>query len=282
MTKLKMVAGLGLAAIAGVALGCGSGGTTSSPASRVSPPQQVTVLARAHSFSAPKLDALHAGLVNLTVRDVSGLPHGAGFVRLNPGVSARRAMKIVGGDNIPAKVPFTLLGGVPQLQPGGTWQATLNFAPGRYAMFDDGQNQKGMLHAFTVRAGASTQAAPPRTVGTIDMRDFAFGMHLPKNWDGRGVVKVPNTGRQMHELTFVRMSSRAEERKLTAELHKGYPSGPEPKGITFAQGATSPGQTAYVRLNLKPGRYLAVCLMPDPKTGKPHTALGMLSTLTVR
>jgi hypothetical protein len=283
MKTVRIASALALAAIAAAAGGCGSGGgggkASSTPSAAA--PQRVTVLANAHSFSAQGIDSLRAGLVSFTVRDVSRVPHGAGFVRLDPGVSAARAMKILGGDNIPAHLPFTLLGGVPQLQPGGTWQATLNLGPGRYAMFDDGENGKGMLRRFAVAARSGAQAVPPKTVGTIDMRDFSFGMHLPRNWNGKGVVKVPNTGRQMHELTFVRMSSAAEERKLTAELRKGYPSGPEPKGITFALGGTSPGQTAYVRLDLGPGRYLAICLMPDPKTGKPHTALGMLSTLTV-
>jgi hypothetical protein len=283
MKRLSIASALALAAVAPVAAGCGSGGGGSkTTASQAPAPQQVTVLAHKQSFSAQGLDSLHAGLVSFTVRDVSGVPHGAGFARLKPGISAARAQKIVGGDNIPPHLPFTLLGGVPQLQPGGSWRATLNLAPGRYAMFDDGENAKGMLRSFSVGARTGARAAPPRTVGTIGMRDFAFDMHLPKNWNGKGVVKVPNSGRQMHELTFVRMSSRAEERKLTGELRKGYPSGPEPKGITFAQGGTSPGQTAYVHLDLGPGRYLLVCLMPDPKTGKPHTALGMLSTLTVR
>jgi hypothetical protein len=283
MKKTRIAAALALAGVTAAAGGCGSssGGGVDSTATRAARVQQVTVLAGNHSFSAQGIDSLHAGLVSFTIRDVSPVPHGAGLVRLRPGISPARAAKIVGGDNIPAHLPFTLLGGVPQLQPGGSWQGTLDLAPGRYAMFDDGANAKGMLRGFSVRAAAGAQAPPPKTVGTIVMRDFAFGIHLPQAWNGKGVVKVPNVGKEIHELTFIRMTSAAEERKLTAELHKGYPSGPEPKGITFAQGGTSPGQTAYVRVDLKPGRYLAVCLFPDPKTGKPHTALGMLSTLTV-
>jgi hypothetical protein len=283
MRKTRIASLLALAGVAAAAVGCGSSGggkagSTAAPAPRL---QQVTVLTNAHSFSAQGLNSLHAGLVSFTVRDVSHLTHGAGLIRLDPGVSAKRARKIVGGDNLPAHLPFTLLGGVAQLQPGGSWQGTLDLTAGRYAMFDDGDNAKGMLRSFSVGVAAGAQAAPPKTVGTIVMRDFAFGIHLPPNWNGKGVLKVPNVGKEIHELTFIRMSSAAEERKLTAELRKGYPSGPPPKGITFAQGGTSPGQTAYVRVDLKPGRYLAVCLFPDPKTGKPHTALGMLSTLTV-
>ena len=42
-------------------------------------------------------------------------------------------------------------------------------------------------------------------------------------------------------------------------------------------------RSAYGRYGDRPEilHYLAVCLFPDSTTGKPHTALGMLSSLTV-
>lgn len=245
-------------------------------------PQTLEVVAHAHSISAPGASALRPGLVTLHVRDASSLTHGIGIVRLDPGVSGEQAAKILARDDIPDKVPFTLLGGVPQLDPGGTWEGTVRLTPGRYLLFDDGANGKGMRSTFTVAPGRAVDAAPPKTVGTISMTDFRFGIHVPANWNGSGVLKVPNVGKEIHELTFV-TASPAQLAKFRKVLSKGYPQGPPPKGarIVFALGGTSPGQTAWVRVHLKPGRYLAICLFPDPKTGKPHTALGMMSTVTV-
>jgi len=268
-----MKLGLFVALLAALVFAVGAEGATSRP--------QITLVAHAHSFTATGLDGLHAGYTDITVRDVSSLTHGAGLIRLDdPGMTAAKAAKIIAGDNIPEHLGFTLFGGVAQLSRGQSWHATVRLTPGRYVFFDDGDNGRGMLETFTVGATTKRTAAPP-TVGTIVMRDFAFGIHLPSHWNGSGVLRVPNVGKEIHELTFIPMQSKAEARKWSAILSKGYPSGPPPAGVTFAVGGMSPGQTTWVRVHLKRGLYLAVCLFPDPKTHKPHTALGMLSTLTV-
>jgi hypothetical protein len=269
--KLLLALAAALAALAGVA------GAQAHVAAR----PHVTVLTHAHSFTVGGAAALHAGYVDFTVRNVSRVPHGAAVIRLDkPGLTAAQAAKIIGKDPIPAKLPFTLYGGVPSLGPGQSWHATLQLTAGRYALVDDGSGGKGMLATFTV-AGAAGATAPPATVGTITMRDFAFGIHVPAHWNGNGVLEVPNVGKEIHELTFVPMKSRAEAAKWTAVLSKGYPQGAPPAGIVFALGGTSPGRTAWVDVHLKPGLYLVICLFPDPKTEKPHTALGMLATLKV-
>lgn len=246
--------------------------------------QRATIDVHAHAYAARGLQSLRPGLVTFDVRNTSKVPHGAGFVRLGAHTSPAAVMKVLAKDTIPDKLPFTLLGGVPQLQPGQSWQGTLRLTPGRYLLFDDGDNGKGLQQVFTVHDVAASGAPAPRTAGTVTMTDFAFGLHLPANWNGRGVLRVPNVGKEIHELTFVRFSSPALEHKMAAVLSKGWPQGPPPKGaqIFYAVGGTSPGQTSYVRVDLPAGRYLAICLFPDSKTGKPHTALGMLSTLVVR
>jgi hypothetical protein len=273
---------LAVVAAAVAVAGCGSSSKSSSTGA-VAQPQQLRIVANAHSISAPGAGSLHPGLVTFHVRDASTIAHGVGVIRLDHGTTPEQAKRIVGGDTIPSKLPFTLLGGVPQLEPGGTWEATLRLKPGRYLLFDDGENGKGMQRTFTVPASAAAQATPPKTVGSVVMTDFAFGLHLPANWNGKGILEVPNRGKEIHELTFVKFGSAAELDRFAAVLAKGYPQGPPPRDarIVYAVGGTSPGQTSYVKVDLAPGRYLAVCLFPDSATGKPHTALGMMSTLTV-
>jgi hypothetical protein len=264
-----------IALVVAVAALAGGGAAGATP-----PPQTLQVVAHAHSITAPGANALRPGLVTLHVRDASSIPHGVGIIALH-GTSAARAATIVGRDNIPDKLPFALLGGVPQLQPGGSWTGTVLLQPGKYLLFDDGATGKGMRLTFTVR-GSARAATPPKTVGTITMTDFAFGIRLPANWDGDGVLKVPNVGKEIHELTFV-TAKPAELASLRQQLSKGYPQGGPPRGarIVYAVGGMSPGETSYVHVHLAPGKYLAICLFPDSKTGKPHTALGMMSTVTV-
>jgi hypothetical protein len=43
----------------------------------------------------------------------------------------------------------------------------------------------------------------------------------------------------------------------------------------------NPGSSGYPALNLQPGTYAAICLIPDPASGKPHAALGMAKDFTV-
>src|SRR4051812_20635820 len=175
---------------AAVLVVAGCGGSSKKKDEAATALQSLDVVAHAHSISAPGASSLAPGLVTLHIKDASSVPHGIGVIRLDGNTTVAQATKVVGGDTIPDKLPFTLLGGVPQLQPGGNWDATLRFTPGRYLFFDDGQNQKGMRLTFRVR-GAARAATPPRTVGTITMTDFAFGIHVPANWNGNGVVKVP-------------------------------------------------------------------------------------------
>lgn len=272
---------VGVLALVAVVAGCGGSSknlAASPPVAQA--PQRLDVTAHAHAITAPGANALRPGLVTLHVRNASAIAHGIGVIALH-GTDPNAAAKIVGGDTIPDKLPFALLGGVPQLQPGGSWEATLALTPGRYLLFDDGENQKGMRFTFAVH-GSARPAAPPKTVGTITMTDFHFGIHLPANWDGRGIIKVPNDGNAIHELTFV-TGPPAALASLQKQLSKGYPKGPPPSSarIVYAVGGTSPGHTTYVQLHLPKGRYLAVCLFPDSRTGKPHTALGMMSTVTV-
>jgi uncharacterized cupredoxin-like copper-binding protein len=47
-------------------------------------------------------------------------------------------------------------------------------------------------------------------------------------------------------------------------------------------GGISPGETGQTTVSLTAGTYVLICNIPDPTSGKPHVALGMLSGFTVR
>jgi hypothetical protein len=54
--------------------------------------------------------------------------------------------------------------------------------------------------------------------------------------------------------------------------------------FAYAGGITglAPGSSAWLKLDLHPGNYAALCFIPDPTTGKPHVMLGMITALTVQ
>jgi hypothetical protein len=271
------------AAAATAALGgaVASGAAATPHAAAAAARQHVTVSTLSHRFSTRHLSGLRPGWVTFSVKDASKLSHGASLVRLHKGTTAEQALKLILSDAPPpGRIPFTFVGGVPFMSPGESWEGTLRLTRGRYLLLDDGANHKGMLRRFTV-SGRPSRARPPATVGSVAMSDFHFAFHLPENWNGRGVLRIPTMG-QLHELVLV-TGPEATLHRFVRMVRKGYPQGAPPSSlhITAVEGAVTPGETNYVREHLAPGHYYAVCLMPDPKTGKPHTALGMVSDFTV-
>jgi hypothetical protein len=79
-------------------------------------------------------------------------------------------------------------------------------------------------------------------------------------------------------------------RQDVANLFKGPqqgPGGPPPWAhVVGGLNSLSGHQTAYLTVTLTPGTYVALCLMPDTRSGMhqgtPHAAEGMLSSFTVR
>jgi hypothetical protein len=43
----------------------------------------------------------------------------------------------------------------------------------------------------------------------------------------------------------------------------------------------NPGYTTWAILDLEAGEHVASCFVPDPATGLPHVALGMIAPFTV-
>lgn len=271
-----------LAAVAAVA-----GVNASGPdAAQASPsPQRVSLVAGSARYShTDGLDSLKPGWVTLSVRNAAKSPEGMDVVGLRDKTVEQARKLLEGRPTLSKDLGVELVSGPPSLAPGDKWEGTMKLTPGRYALVsdDDGSPHK-YVRTFTVADGPASSAAPPKAVGSITMSDFRFGFHLPRRWNGKGVVRIPNFGRQIHEITFVKGTA-AQERSLAATLKKGYPKGQPPKSLRlrYALGGVSTGETSYVRVNLTPGRWLAVCLFPDPGSMKPHTALGMIDHVTVR
>lgn len=58
-------------------------------------------------------------------------------------------------------------------------------------------------------------------------------------------------------------------------------AGPPPYISVAGTAPMSPGQTNYLVLDLVAGEHFAICLVPDPESGTPDFALGMMAPFTV-
>ena len=254
------------------------------PASSVAPPV-IDIMASDYAFDAP--DTIPAGLVTIRLMNHGQEPHHAQLLRINDGVSFDEFGAALQSEGESALRLTTLTGGPGTLSPSKSTEVTLNLTPGQYALAcfitsEDGVPHlaKGMLKPLTVTAAdAQTETAAPQSAGTLNMRDFSFDIPdtLPV---GTNTFTVVNAGPQSHELNILKLAPGATLSDLQAwQPDQGTPPPFEAIG---GMNGMSQGETHYMTLDLQPGTYVAICNIPDPASGVPHSRLGMVRQFTVQ
>ncbi len=281
---------LGTALAATVVLtACGSDGASSAPTySQTSAApvrgQVLAVTTMDNMFMGPS--TLSPGLTTIQLHNQGPAPHQIQLLRLDDGVSADQALAAAHSGNPGALLSLaTVAGGANAVAAGHDQQVTVDLSTGTYLEVcfisdPDGVSHvaKGMVSVLNV-SGTARPATPPIAVATAQLRDFAFD--LPKPFDGHGTLQVINDGPQPHELTLLALAPGKTLEDVVAFFAEARHSGPPPFSDAGGLGAIGAGQTAWVDLDLAPGEYAAICLVPDPATGKPHLMLGMVAAFTV-
>ncbi len=135
-----------------------------------------------------------------------------------------------------------------------------------------------MTVAMLSGGGSTGRRVPSRVpVVTITAREFAFD--APDTISaGPTTIRLVSHGRQQHFVQFVKLpGGRTSEDFVRALVaHEATPWAMSVGGV----GTIPAGGTAAVTIDLKPGRYVLVCDMPDTD-GTPHFAKGMARPLTV-
>jgi uncharacterized cupredoxin-like copper-binding protein len=124
-------------------------------------------------------------------------------------------------------------------------------------------------------AAGSTTAAPPKVAGnlvTITANNYFFEMpeRLPA---GLTTIRLVNKGTELHHAILVRL----RDGKSLGDLQQAFQNdGPIPNWVETLGGPNTPGPggTADAILNLEPGRYAVICIIPSADH-KPHIAKGM-------
>jgi uncharacterized cupredoxin-like copper-binding protein len=134
-----------------------------------------------------------------------------------------------------------------------------------------------MLGLALACAPAKRATPPNANVVKITATDYAFGAPdtIPS---GLTEVRMENRGREPHQAVVV-----GAQQKTFAEMEAALmKEGPIPEWLSFPGGAgvVGGGDSSIVTVNLTPGNYLLVCLIPSPD-GTPHVAKGMVRRLVV-
>jgi hypothetical protein len=72
------------------------------------------------------------------------------------------------------------------------------------------------------------------------------------------------------------------EQVVAAFTSTEQPSGPPPWTSAGGIAGIAPETTAAMEVDVEAGDYALICFIPDPASGKPHAALGMVGGVTVQ
>jgi hypothetical protein len=242
----------------------------------------VTVHAKDFSFDAP--DRIPGGTTAFRlVNDGPGLHH-LQIIRIDSGktiTDLTNAMKKPG----PLPVWAVLVGGPNAPDPHSESNATLDLAPGNYALMCLVDMPGGVPH-FTkgmVRPLLVTQRKiPAKPMPTADilvtLRDYQFEVN-GRLAPGRHTFSVRTEGPQAHELELIKLAPGKTAKDFGEWMQKMQ--GPPPGSAMGGVAAESPNATDYFTADLTPGDYVLICFVPDAKDGKPHFQHGMMQTITV-
>jgi hypothetical protein len=257
------------------------------PPAPPAPPASVTIHAMDYAFAAPS--EIPTGVTTFhLVNDGPGLHH-ALFVRLDSGKTVADLLSsLKKAGPLPAWAVY--VGGPNSPDPGKESLATLDLAPGNYAMIcmldmPGGVPHfvRGMVRALTVTpapaaAGATPKAVAPVTDNTITLSDFTFALAQPIT-TGTHTFQVVSAPGQPHEVLVVRLDGGKTAQDFVRWLEKM--KGPAPGQAIGGTAAAAPGVEQSFTATFAPGDYLLICLVPDAKDGKLHFMHGMMHVIKV-
>ena len=274
-----------IAACGGQASGLNGNSTPTTPAQAAIP--SVTIKAMDFSYDQPK--TIPAGLVDLTLVNNGTQPHQIQLLRINDGNYNEFLAALKKNGPVGSTLQMvTGAGGANTIDPGGKQEVILKLTPGEYASicFVSGSDNvphfmKGMIQHLTVTGSSDVTQAEPQASTTVTLQDFEIQM--PTSVTGGAITwKVTNNGPQLHEMDILKLHSGVTFDKFKQIMSsENAPSGPPPFDDAGGIAALQTGTSGWIKLNLQPGNYVALCFVPDTKTGKPHFMLGMMTNFTV-
>lgn len=248
---------------------------------------EMSVSASEYAFEVP--ETVPAGATRMALENTGNEPHHAQLFQLNADATMEDLQtQLATGDPFALLQVGTFTGGTGVVDPGG--QSRAEAVPvleeSTYALMcfiEDPEGVphvvKGMLQPFEVTAddAAATSVETEGEIGLVD-----FGFELPEEISGDGSYEVVNNGEQPHEANIVQLREEATADDVAA-FFEGEPQGPPPfRSIGGMQALVpSPTGSQALRLDLDPGRYVLLCLIPDAADGVPHFQKGMIEEVEI-
>jgi hypothetical protein len=171
--------------------------------------------------------------------------------------------------------------------PGGSVSGVIDLAPGRYLLFDPFAGREPRTLVIEGDLSEPQEPAADLTVELhemeIDLPESAFTSE-PRRW------RIVNLGAMSHEVAVLPVSpdftAEQFEQVLTVMMSLPEDATPPPGLPEFvyqpvsAIGILAPQHASWLDVELAPGRYLAVCMLPFG-TGYPHAMDGMFRVFDI-
>jgi len=271
-----------------VVLGVGTA-AAATPAASAPRGHTLQVTARDDAFTV-NTTHLAAGLLTTTVHNRGRSPHQAQIGRFRPGANITRFAAAVKAHQINQALALinSYVGGPNVVVPGSRQTTYQNLPPGRYVLLCFVADDKaphlphfamGMFTGLDVTGPSrtGTPAHVARTVFAVDDLRFLVPATLKT---GTTVQFTNNSAKDVHEFSVGRLLPGKTTKDLTTWAKSQQ--GPPPYVPMGGAGAVSPHDRDWFVLNLPPGRYVALCLVPDDEPPHlAHAAMGMVRTFTV-
>lgn len=122
--------------------------------------------------------------------------------------------------------------------------------------------------------------APPPAPATVHVVATDYALALPDTLTaGLTSFHLMNQGKEIHHMAVLRLAPGM----TPADLAKMDPAKGPPEGMVMVGGPNfaAPGGSAEAVVDLQPGSYVAMCLIPSSVDGKPHVMKGMSHAFTV-
>jgi hypothetical protein len=173
-------------------------------------------------------------------------------------------------------------------EPGESVNVTYDLLAGDYLFINFTPAGPPTLIPFTVAENEGEIAEAPEAEVEIVMVDFAFGMPLELT-TGEAVWHFSNEGEQTHEIVIFSVDEAATVESVTTAamdaMMAATPGAPPefPFEQVFSFVGMSPGENAWMTVDLEPGTYAALCFIPDTISEEmsPHLSHGMITIFTV-
>jgi hypothetical protein len=182
--------------------------------------------------------------------------------------------------------------GGPIVPAGQTVHAVVDLTPGDWFLVNDSIGATQQPVALRVTTGAATPATmeEPAADVAVQLQEYAFVGLEHGVAAGPHLWQLTNAGEEPHYMLLLGAPAGISMDQVMTLLQMPEEATPPPSipyqetDFDFNQpglALISPGQTAWLALDLAPGTYLALCFVPDDETGAPHALLGMAQIFTV-